>query len=97
MQDRSADKSTASALDTHMLKLMSPEQFAALGVESMVFTRWIDGTTLVRLLPDARIGIDDGPFILVMSADGNPVLVTDNEDSLEAWLEEQPVVLATVH
>ncbi len=97
MQDRPADKPAFAPLDTHPLKMMSPEQFAALGVESVVFTRWIDGTALARLLPDARIDNEEGPFILVMSADGNPVLVTNSEDSLEAWLEEQPITLAVVH
>ncbi len=94
MQDRPTTKSTA---DKAPLGMMSAEQFAALGVESVVFAREIDGAALARLLPEAHVNKDGGPFILVMSADGKPVLVTDSEDSLENWLEDQPVVLAQVH
>lgn len=81
----------------HPLKSISPEQFAALGVESVVFMREIDGEALVRIVPEADVNVADGPFLLVMSADGRPVLVTDSHDSLEAWLDEQPVMLASVH
>ncbi len=81
----------------HPLKVMSAEQFAALGLESVVFSRTVDTGTLARLVPEARIEDETGEFILVMSADGRPVLVTDSAESLEGWLEEQPVVMALVH
>lgn len=100
MQDR-PDHKPASARapydGAHPLKFISAEQFAALGVESVVFKRHIDGDDLIRLLPDAGLDPAEGPFILVLSADGRPVLVTDSMDSLEAWLEDQPVSLASVH
>ena len=79
------------------LRFLSAEQFAALGLETVVFSRRIDGQALIRFLPQARVSAEDGPFILVLSADGNPILVTDSEESLEAWLEEQPVSLVTLH
>jgi len=81
----------------HPLKVMSAEQFASLGLESVVFSRTVDTSTLARLVPEARIEDEAGEFILVMSADGRPVLVTDSAESLEGWLEEQPVVMALVH
>ena len=100
MQDR-PDHKPASARapyqDAHPLKFISAEQFAALGTGSVVFKRHIAGDALKRLLPDAAVDPDEGPFILVLSADGKPMLVTDSMDSLEAWLEDQPVSLASVH
>jgi hypothetical protein len=95
MQDKPTD--LHASFGVHPLKLMSAEQFAALGRESVVFARSVDSETLVRLVPSAEFDEDNGPFILVLSADGTPILVTDSEDSLSAWLEEQPVVLARVH
>jgi hypothetical protein len=99
MHDRPTDKpeNTHARFGVHPLKLMSAAQFAALGLETVVFTRRIDGDALSKLVPDARINVEDGPFILVLSADGKPILVTDSEDSLDAWLEDQPVVVARVH
>ena len=98
MQDKPTFKSGPTDFSgMHPLKLISAEQFAALGVESVVFVREIDGEDLLAMMPQANLQAEAGPFLLVMSADGRPVLVTDSEDSLEAWLEDQPVVLAPVH
>ena len=99
MQDRPTDKpeNMRARFGVHPLKLMSAEQFAALGLESVVFIRQIDGDMLLQLLPDARIDTEEGPFLLVLSADGKPILVTDSEESLETWLEGQPVIVAQVH
>lgn len=99
MHNRPTDKpeNVRAPLGVHPLKLMSAEQFAALGLESVVFSRLIDGAALQNLLPDAHINVEEGPFILVLSADGKPILVTDSEDSLQTWLEDQPVILAQVH
>jgi len=99
MQDKPTHKpeNAGTVFGANPLRYLSAEQFAALGLESVVFSRLIDGAALVRLLPDANIDGEGGPFILVMSADGRPILVTDSQDSLEAWLEDQPVSLAEVH
>ena len=99
MQDRPDHKPANTRVDygVNPLKLISAEQFAALGVESVVFKRVMDGDALLELLPEANFDATEGPFILVMSADGRPVLVTDSMDSLESWLEDQPVSLASVH
>ncbi|MBU1175766.1 MAG: DUF1150 domain-containing protein [Alphaproteobacteria bacterium] len=100
MQDRPTHKPATGArapVGVNPLKFISREQFAALGVESVVFMRKIDGASLAEMLPQANLDVSEGPFILVLSADGRPVLVTDTRDSLDAWLEEQPVALASVH
>lgn len=99
MHDKPAHKFTEAnpPRGLHPLKVMSAEQFAALGLESVVFSRTVDTGTLARLVPEAQIEDETGEFILVMSADGRPVLVTDSAESLEAWLDEQPVVMAPVH
>ncbi len=99
MHDKPTDKpvNIGAPPGAHPLKLMSAEQFAALGLETVVFARQVDGDALARLVPEAQVEDMGEHFILVMSADGRPILVTDSEDSLQSWLEEQPVVLVTVH
>lgn len=79
------------------LKLLSPEQFAALGVHSVVVAREIEAENLASFLPQAQISADAGPLLLLMSADGTPIMVTDSSEALDEWLEERPVQLATVH
>ena len=99
MHDKPTDKLTTDRTrpGLHPLRMLSAEQFAALGLESVVFSRTVDTQTLVRLVPDADVAEMAGPFILVMSADGKPILVTDSPESLDDWLDDQPVVLARVH
>lgn len=99
MHDKPTHRSTG---DTNLppvnpLKLLSPAEFAALGVHSVVFARAIDASDLSDLLPQAEVHPDAGALILLMSADGTPIMVTDSRDALDDWLQEQPVSLAAVH
>ena len=71
------------------LKAMSPEEFAALGAETIVFVRPITGTELAHFIPEAQIAPEDAVFQLIMSADGSPVLVTDNDAAITDWLEDR--------
>lgn len=79
------------------LSAMSEEEFAALGAEGVVFARPISGIELARFIPEARNVPEDAVFQMVMSADGSPVLVTDNKDTVFDWLEDSDVTLVQRH
>lgn len=79
------------------LRQLSAEQFAALGAQSVVYVRQIDASALGVLMPDSGINPHAGMLSLLVSADGTPVMVTDNLQALHDWIDEREVSLATVH
>lgn len=78
-------------------RAMSAQEFAALGADSIVFRRPITGAELAAFVPQARIAPDDAVFSMIMAADGAPVLVTDNDEAIAEWLDENEVTLVTRH
>lgn len=80
----------------HPLKTLTPAQFAALGGSAVVFIREIGGDALGRMVrsPDFE---KDGSYHLVMSADGSPLFVSDNQDSVADWLSDKNFGLVTLH
>lgn len=103
MHDNAHEKShnkreqEGNPIPIHPLKSLSEAEFAALGAHSVVYAREIDAAELSKILPGNDIDPDAGTLELLMSADGTPVLVTDSQDALFAWLDDKPVELATVH
>jgi hypothetical protein len=99
MQGKSHDKSKLSSKlpPVHPLKGLSTAEFAALGVHQVVFERQIDAAKLANLLPMAQIQSTADVFYLIVSADGSPLLVTDDHTAIEDWLDDADVSLAAVH
>lgn len=79
------------------LSAMSKEEFAALGADGVVFARPISGVELASFIPEAQNVPEDAVFQMVMSADGSPVLVTDNADAIFDWLDDNDVTLVQRH
>jgi hypothetical protein len=99
MHDKPHDKPQETPFNpaVHPLKQLSAEQFAALGAQSVVYRRQIDAGVLDVLMPGTGIDPKAGTLNLLVSADGTPVLVTDNTQALEDWVDERDITLAMVH
>jgi len=91
------DKTETQNLDTNPLKALSAAEFAALGAESVVYLRTMTGGEFNRLFPQGHAEPDDATVHMLISADGTPVLASDNTAALEEWLETRPVGLVTLH
>lgn len=78
-------------------KSMSTDEFAALGAENVVFVRTITGMELSAFVPEANITDPYVELHMIMSADGSPVLVTDNDEAIHEWLEDKDVSLVQWH
>jgi hypothetical protein len=81
----------------HAWKEMSPAEFEVLGANALVYIRPIAGRELAILLADRRKLDRDQIFLLVVSADGSPLLVTESLESANEWLDETSLAVATVH
>jgi hypothetical protein len=79
------------------LKTMSEEEFAALGAGTVVFLRPVTAAQLVPFIPQAQTMPPEMEFNLIMSADGAPILVTDNSEAVSDWLDENEVTLVQRH
>lgn len=88
---------TAKALPVDPMKSLTAEEFAALGGEHIVFVRSISGEALADFVPQATFVPEDGDYVLIMSADGSPLLVTDNQQVVDEWLDNHSVEVVTRH
>ena len=79
------------------LKAMTTAEFAALGSDDMVFLREITGAELALFIPQAALAEDDAVFSMLVAADGSPVLVTDNQEGIDDWLDDRDVVVVRRH
>lgn len=77
-------------------KEMTPAEFEVLGTNALVYFRPIPGRQLAILLADTELDRDQ-IFLLVISADGSPLLVTDSLESAKDWLDETNLAVATLH
>ncbi len=89
--------SPGNAKLVHPLKALSAPEFAALGGDRMVFVRSIRAEILAGFVPEAKDMPEDMIFQLIMGADGNPLLVADNEQAVSDWLGEADVIQVPRH
>lgn len=80
----------------HPLKSLTRAQFAALGGNAVAYLRPVTGAVLDTLIEDATFEAE-AEYQLLMSANGTPLLVTDTTDSVNDWLGENNLGLATLH
>ena len=100
MEDKLSDEThrdAATGLPLDPMRSLTAEEFAALGGEDTVFVRDISGEALAALVPQATFVPQDEQYMLVMSADGSPLLVTDNSDAVNEWLDNHSVEVVTRH
>ncbi|MCB9992708.1 MAG: DUF1150 family protein [Hyphomicrobiaceae bacterium] len=76
------------------LRAMTSEQFRELGKTEVAYLRELDGQTLKGLLPNIQLlpGID--AYFLLLAADGEPLMVSDDRESVIDWLETRNATLA---
>lgn len=79
------------------LKQMTEEEFAALGAETIAFRRAISAGDLSGFVPQAADMPDNMQFQMLMSADGSPILISDNDEAVADWLEEHEIALVERH
>jgi len=79
------------------LRVLTPEQFAALGGSAVAFVREIKGHELAPILDEEGLAQDQSAYQLIMSADGQPLLVTDSSEAVHEWLAERRVGVVTRH
>ncbi|MCF4097236.1 DUF1150 family protein [Maritalea mediterranea] len=76
---------------------LSAEEFLALGGEEIVYRRRLTGKQLKAFLPEAKNAPEAQIFEALFSADGTPLLVTDDKRSLTDWLDEAGMDMALRH
>ena len=79
----------------HPLRDLTPAQFMALGGNAIVFIRPISGESLGRFLSTDVAG--DEKLQLVMSGDGQPLLVADSEEAVVEWLADKNYGVVALH
>tara|TARA_R110002020_G_scaffold58459_1_gene160293 strand:+ start:1648 stop:1935 length:288 start_codon:yes stop_codon:yes gene_type:complete len=80
----------------HPLRSLTRAQFAALGGDAVAYMRPVTGAVLDTFIDDAVFEAE-AEYQLLMAADGTPLLVADNSDSVNDWLGENNLGLATLH
>lgn len=80
----------------HPLRHLTEAQFMALGSNAVVYVKHIRGEQLNSMLP--QTGLDEGSdYHIVVSADGQPLMVADSEEAVADWLSGQNVGIVTLH
>lgn len=78
------------------LRNLSAEQFQALGGNAVVYVKHLKGEELGTVLPGTEFSHDED-YHLVVSADGQPLMIGDSEEAVAEWLQGQPFGIVTLH
>lgn len=95
MQDRPDETSFDNPL-----RHLTPAQFMALGGNAVVYVRPINGKKLSEMMTDDEdvdAAAEDQEFQLVVSADGQPLLVADSTEAVEEWLSDKNYGIVALH
>ena len=81
------------------LRHLTEAQFMALGGSAVVYIRPIKGKKLSEMMEEGEVEDDDEneDFQLVVSADGQPLLVADSEEAVEDWLADKNYGIVALH
>ena len=79
------------------LRHLTPAQFMALGGNAVVYVKSIKGQQLSELMDEVEAEDHDQDFQIVVSADGQPLLVADSEEAVEDWLLEKNYGIVALH
>ena len=75
----------------------SQEDFLALGENQIVYRRRFTGKQLKAMYPEAKNAPEAAQFEALYSADGTPVLITDDHAAVLNWLQETGHDMAVRH
>jgi len=92
MQDRPEE-----AQFDNPLRHLTAAQFMALGGNAVVYIRSIKGNKLSEFMEEITEDAADEEFQLVVSADGQPLLVADNSDAVNDWLSDKNFGIVALH
>ena len=92
MQDRPEE-----AQFDNPLRHLTAAQFMALGGSAVVFIRSIKGGKLSEFMEEISDEAADEEFQLVVSADGQPLLVADSQDAVNDWLSDKNFGIVALH
>jgi hypothetical protein len=95
MQDRPEETSFDNPL-----RHLTPAQFMALGGNAVVYVKSIKGKQLSAMMSEIEDGGEDDAEVdyqIVVSADGQPLLVADSEEAVADWLSDKNLGVVTLH
>ena len=95
MQDRPEETSFDNPL-----RHLTPAQFMALGGNAVVYVKSIKGKQLSEMMSEIEDGGEDDAEVdyqIVVSADGQPLLVADSEEAVADWLSDKNLGVVTLH
>jgi hypothetical protein len=78
------------------LRNLTAEQFMALGGNAVVYVKHVSGSDMGPILPGAEFD-ENSEFHIVVSADGQPLMVGDSEDAVSDWLADKNFGIVTLH
>lgn len=78
------------------LRNLTPAQFMALGGNAVVYVKHVKGADIGPVLPGAEFA-EDADFHIVVSADGQPLMVGDSEEAVAEWLADRSFGIVTLH
>jgi hypothetical protein len=79
------------------LRHLTPAQFMALGGNAVVYVKAIKGEKLSELMDEVDAEDKEQEFQIVVSADGQPLLVADSEEAVEDWLSDKNYGIVALH
>ena len=79
------------------LRNLTAAQFMALGGNAVVYIRSIKGDKLSTFMEEISDEAADEEFQLVVSADGQPLLVADSSDAVNEWLSDKNFGIVALH
>lgn len=94
MFDKTNDLPDANA--AHPLRSLTPAEFMALGGKAVVYVKPIRGAALSEMTGDRNFE-DGDEFQIVVSADGEPMLIADSEDAVVEWLSDKNFGIVALH
>ncbi|MCB1518773.1 MAG: DUF1150 family protein [Hyphomicrobiaceae bacterium] len=90
------DRDLAQSLLPGSLRTMTSQQFADLGKSEVAYLRELSGTALLLLVPNIQLlpGIDN--YFVLLAADGEPLMVSDERESVIDWLDAHGAQMAVL-
>lgn len=91
------DQNHKEQLGSFDLSALSIDEFKELGSAELVYRRKMSRDELLQFIPDLKNAPKDQSFDLLMAANGDPILVTDQSQVISNWLDEHDAELTSVH
>lgn len=78
------------------LRNLTAAQFMALGGNAVVYVKHVKGSDMGPILPGAEFD-DQSDFHIVVSADGQPLMVGDSQEAVAEWLSDKSFGIVALH